>query len=109
MRSASGVALIVMTLTSSLALADEWTIRQTILRTQYNAVDDSLCFVGPSGWGASSCPNAICVQITSSVAGRDKLLALGMAAHWGEKNVQFRGTCDSSGGNYFYASYVIVD
>ena len=100
---------VLVALISSVAVADEWTVRQEILRTQYNADGDTLYFVGTSAWGSTTCPSALYVQISNTLAGKDKLLAIGLAAHMAGKNVQFRGTCDAAGGNYFYASYVIVD
>lgn len=82
------------------------TITQTISRLLYNGSADYTFVVGPSGWGASGC-NAYYVQITSAVPGRDKLLAIILAAHVAGRRVQFQGACNPDP-TYFDATYVIV-
>ncbi len=87
------------------AFADQ-TIAQPVSKVLYNGSADYTVVVGTSGWGASGC-NAYYVQITNAVAGRDKLLAIILAAHAAGQRVQFQGACTSDP-NYFDATYVIV-
>jgi hypothetical protein len=82
------------------------TIAQPITRVPYNGNADYAYFVGAAGWGANGC-NSYYVQITNGVPGRDKLLAIALAAHAAGKRVQFEGSCDSSP-SYFDAYYIIV-
>jgi hypothetical protein len=102
------LATFVISLLSLPATAVEWTIFQPIFRTQYNGDTQHLYFVGTSGWGSTSCPLAMYVQILPSVPGHKELLALGLAAHASGKAVQFLGDCDAPNGNYFRATYVIM-
>ena len=99
-----GCALLIAPLVAS---ADEVTVTQPIVELRYNGSADYAFFIGPAGWAAPSCPTAYYAQIPASQAGRDKLLALVMAAYLAGKRVAFQGLCGSVAG-YFNVSYVIV-
>jgi hypothetical protein len=87
------------------AMADE-TIAQTISGLRYDGVADYTYFTGPASWRATGC-NPQFVEVTATVAQRQKLLAVALAAYAAGKQVQFQGTCNSNT-NYFDATYISV-
>lgn len=87
------------------SLADS-TITQSITQVRYDGVADYLYFIGSTYWGATGC-NPYYVEVTAGVAGRDKILAIALAAYAAGKTVQFQGTCNANS-SYFDATYVIV-
>jgi len=91
------------------AIDPEWTIKQEIVRIEYDANSNDLFFVGPSTWSSASCPNAPWVRILASLSGAKQILALGAAAQMAGKMVTFYGNCDSARPTYFNAVYIRVE
>ena len=87
------------------ALADQ-TNSQPIAQVLYNGAADYTFLIGPASWVATSC-TAYYVQVLPSVLGKDKIMAIALAAYVAGKNVQFQGTCDTQAG-YFDATYITV-
>ena len=85
---------------------------QTISQINYNGDSNDLFFITSAGkWGDPSCPNAPYVHVKSSVAGRQQILSIGLAAYMAGKKVQFWGTCSTTPnevGIYFDAFYIVV-
>jgi hypothetical protein len=79
---------------------------QPIAQVLYNGSVDYLFIVGSSSWVATSC-NATYIQILPGVSGKDKMMAIALAAYMAGKSVQFQGTCDATPG-YFDATYITV-
>jgi hypothetical protein len=90
----------------------ETTNKTTIKTVLYNGTADYLWFTSNSGWVVKdSSGNTLCtpyyVQVTSSIAGRDKLLSIGLAAKMARSEVDFIGNCTTDP-NYFNAYYIRV-
>lgn len=85
----------------------ESTISQPITNVIYDGAADYLYVVGNAAWGAPSCATAYYVQVTATVPGRKQLLAAVLAAHTAGKTVYFQGSCNSNG-NYFDATYIVI-
>ena len=85
---------------------------QTISQINYNGDSNDLFFLTTAGkWGDPSCPNAPYVHVKSSVAGKQQILSIGLAAYMAGKKVQFWGTCSTvpnEAGIYFDAFYIVV-
>ena len=88
------------------ALADQ-TIVQGVTHVLYNGTADSAFVVGTARWGAAGC-NPYYVEIAPTQAGRDKLLAIILAAQAGGRRLSFQGTCNVSNPDYFSAYYVTI-
>ena len=83
-----------------------------IRQVNYNASADFLFFLAEGGWQVTDGNgDVVCtpvyVQITSSVAGRDKMLSIGLAANFAKADVQFQGNC-ATDPSYFNANYIIT-
>ena len=79
---------------------------QPISQVLYSGTADYLFFIGTAGWVATGC-SAYYVQVLPNLLGKDKIMAIALAAYAAGKNVQFQGTCDSQAG-YFDATYITV-
>ena len=98
-------------LTSIVSFADV-TKKSTIRQVLYNGNADFLWFVSDTGWDVLDRDgNILCrpyyVQVKSSVAGRDKILSIGLAAKMARSEVDFIGEC-SADPAYFDAFYIRV-
>lgn len=83
-----------------------------IYQINYNASADYLFFVTQGKWQVVDGNNqTLCspyyVQVSSAVAGRDKLMSIGLAAKLAGLSVEFHGEC-STDPAYFNATYIIV-
>lgn len=86
--------------------ADETSVTQQITQLNYDANADYLYMIGPSKWGAPSCPTATYAMVTSTVVGRKQLLAIAIAAKSSGALIKLIGTCN--GGDYFNVTYIVV-
>ena len=105
MRTIIRVSLFLGVFSALPAFADS-TNAQPISQFLYNGSADYLFIVGPSSWVATGC-TAYYVQILPSVTGKDKMMAIALAAYAAGKSVSFQGTCDAQSG-YFDATYISV-
>jgi hypothetical protein len=103
MRAAVGSLLCSASATS---FADQ-TILQSIVELRYHGPTDSVYVIGVDRWGASGC-NAFYGYVASSMPGREKLLAVILAAQAAGKRVMFTGTCVSGSPDYFSIEQAIV-
>ncbi len=103
-----GIILIGLSVLSS---AD--TTRKSMIKmVLYNGTADYLWFISDTGWDVTDGDgNVLCtpyyVQVTSSVAGRDKIMSIGLAAKMARSEVDFIGEC-STNPSYFNAYYIRV-
>ena len=103
-----GVALIALSAFSFSGTTKKSTIKIVL----YNGTADYLWFVSDTGWNVTDGDgNILCtpyyVQITSSVAGRDKIMSMGLAAKMTKSEVDFIGEC-ATDPSYFNAYYIRV-
>lgn len=89
--------------------AIEITIAQPIAKVLYNGEAGFLYVVGGGGWGAPSCPTAVYVQVSNTLAYRKELFAATLAAQSAGRTVRFRGNCNPTNGNSFDAYYIEVE
>ena len=87
------------------------TNKQKIKTLLYNGNADYVFFTSDSGWVVrDSDESVLCsphyVQVISSVAGRDKIMSIALAAKMGGKQVDFIGECNPTNSSYFNAYYI---
>ena len=106
------IILVVLT-TFALDAYSASTSKSKIKTFLYNGNADFVFFTPEESWEVKdSDGNVLCtphyVQVTSSVAGRDKLMSAGLAAKMSGSVVDFVGECDASQPAYFNAYYIRI-
>jgi hypothetical protein len=79
---------------------------RNIAQVRYMANADYFFVVGLSRWGGDAC-NALYAQVRADQQGKEKLLAIILAAFTAGKRIQFYGECNSNP-DYFDVNYVVV-
>ena len=102
------LGVLVLMMSPSTVLADEYTVTQKVSQFRYDANADYVFIKGAAPWGAPSCPSATYAQVQNFVSGRRQLLAIVLAANLASKRVTFQGSCDAAPG-YFNINYVTIE
>ena len=105
------IICVIICLATAVGAVAEQTAAKSIERVQISASSNgttaSYYFVNTSGWGATTCPNAMYVQITESYAGSKAMLSMALTAKSTNAEVTFLGECYDD--NYFKANYMILE
>lgn len=105
----ASVALAVLCAFGVAHAADQYTNYKKVGRISTN-VETGGVNIGAEtgGWGATGCASAVWAYAPPASADTKVILATGLSAQAGDREVRFYGDCQAPGSNYFVIRYMEV-